>query len=66
MDITEDAVHAKDRKAFQSLQMKLQKIENLHTENERITAKESTQGGLTPGNTYSYTFFRGTSQNFMH
>eukprot|EP00953_Heterococcus_sp_UTEX-ZZ885_P015048 8485-Heterococcus_DN1.PRE.1 len=37
----------KDQKAFQKLQKLLQKVENLHIENERITAKEGAQSGLT-------------------
>jgi hypothetical protein len=39
----------KDQKAFQKLQKLLQKVENLHIENERITAKEGAQSGLTAG-----------------
>lgn len=38
-----------DGKAFQKLQKKLQKIENLMLENDRISAKEGAQGGLTDG-----------------
>ena len=43
-------VGEKDQKAFQKLQKLLQKVENLHTENDRITAKEGgQQEGLTAG-----------------
>ncbi|CAN0454393.1 unnamed protein product, partial [Ectocarpus sp. 12 AP-2014] len=47
--LTEDNVHKRDAKLFEKLQLKLTKMEHLLTENERITAKEGGQGGLTEG-----------------
>ncbi|CAN0004406.1 unnamed protein product, partial [Laminaria digitata] len=47
--LSEDSVHKRDAKLFEKLQQKLTKVEHLLTENERITAKEGGQGGLTEG-----------------
>lgn len=38
-----------DRKLFEKLQKRVEKLENLRTEIQRITAKENDQGGLTDG-----------------
>ncbi|CAM9537880.1 unnamed protein product, partial [Sphacelaria rigidula] len=47
--VSEDSVHKRDAKLFEKLRLKLSKVEHLLTENERITAKEGSQGGLTEG-----------------
>ncbi|CAM9250797.1 unnamed protein product [Scytosiphon promiscuus] len=49
VSLTENSVHKRDAKLFEKLQLKLTKVEHLLTENERITAKEGGQGGLTEG-----------------
>jgi hypothetical protein len=42
-------VNKKDVKTFEKPQRKQEKIDNLNTEIEKIRSKESSQGGLTPG-----------------